>query len=289
MKKKALALILALTMLIGMIPMTALSAAAETIENLPKSMHKIHEAVYYDKNPDPSAEGEMANYPAVWMSYDDPENHTNTEVFVLKAVDTQEEAENKDLGMKGFKIDGKWYKVAALWTVWPEHDIIDKGNGKKAVFTPLYYTDGEKPNPGDKVNVALYDYESGKNGGISNLVEMEVPEKGKETHIVVEDEKTVAPPEEVVLPYTGQPQECPYKATAGYTVSLNDPQTDAGIYTAALILNSGWKWTDGTTEAKPAVWAINKAIITSVTLSANQLTYRSKIYQKVKQYQRVIC
>lgn len=90
------------------------------------------------------------------------------------------------------------------------------------------------------------------------------------------DDKTVAPPEEVVLPYTGQPQECPYKATAGYTVSLNDPQTDAGIYTAALILNSGWKWTDGTTEAKPAVWAINKAIITSVTLSANQLTYNGK-------------
>ena len=90
------------------------------------------------------------------------------------------------------------------------------------------------------------------------------------------DDKTVAPPEEVVLPYTGQPQECPYKATAGYTVSLNDPQTDAGIYTAALILNSGWKWTDGTTEAKPAVWAINKATITSVTLVSDVLTYNGK-------------
>lgn len=90
------------------------------------------------------------------------------------------------------------------------------------------------------------------------------------------DDKTVAPPEEVVLPYTGQPQDCPYTATAGYTVSLNDPQTDAGIYTAALILNSGWKWTDGTDAAKPAVWAINKATITSVTLSANQLTYNGK-------------
>lgn len=90
------------------------------------------------------------------------------------------------------------------------------------------------------------------------------------------DDKTVAPPEEVVLPYTGQPQECPYKATAGYTVSLNDPQTDAGIYTAALILNSGWKWTDGTTEAKPAVWAINKATITSVTLTSSALLYNGK-------------
>ena len=90
------------------------------------------------------------------------------------------------------------------------------------------------------------------------------------------DDKTVAPPQEVVLPYTGQPQECPYKATAGYTVSLNDPETDAGIYVAALILNAGWKWTDGTTEAKPAVWAIDKATITSVTLSANQLAYSGK-------------
>ncbi|MBQ1453606.1 MAG: hypothetical protein IIZ23_06525, partial [Ruminococcus sp.] len=40
----------------------------------------------------------------------------------------------------------------------------------------------------------------------------------KEINIVADD-KTVAPPQEVVLPYTGQPQECPYKATAGYTVS----------------------------------------------------------------------
>ena len=90
------------------------------------------------------------------------------------------------------------------------------------------------------------------------------------------DDKTVAPPTEVVLTYNGQAQNCPYTDTAGYTVSLNDPQTDAGIYTAALILNSGWKWTDGTTEAKPAIWAIDKATITSVTLSANQLTYNGK-------------
>ena len=100
--------------------------------------------------------------------------------------------------------------------------------------------------------------------------------KNKKTFTEAASDQTVAPPQEVVLPYTGQPQECPYKATAGYTVSLNDPQTDAGIYTAALILNSGWKWTDGTTEAKPAIWAINKATITSVTLSANQLAYNGK-------------
>ena len=90
------------------------------------------------------------------------------------------------------------------------------------------------------------------------------------------DDKTVAPPQEVVLPYTGQPQNCPYTATAGYTVSFNDPETDAGIYTAVLTLFGDYKWTDGTTEAKPAVWAINKAKITSVTLTSSILLYNGK-------------
>ena len=280
--KKILAIILALTMLIGIIPMTVLSTVAETIESLPKSMHKIHEAIYYDKNPDPNAQGEVADYPALWMSYDDPENHTNTEVFVLKKVDSQEEADNKELGMEGFKIDGKWYKVAALWTVYPEQDIIDKGNGKKAVFTPLYYTKSEKPNPGDKVNVALFDYESGDNGGISNLVEVEIPEKGKTTEVVVEDEKTVAPPEEIVLTYNGLPQECPYKATAGYTVSFGDPEINVGIYQAMLTLFGDYKWTDGTTEPKVVAWAIKQANITSVTLENDVLIYNGKVqYPKI--------
>lgn len=97
----------------------------------------------------------------------------------------------------------------------------------------------------------------------------------KEINIVADD-KTIAPPEEVMLPYTGQPQECPYKATAGYTVTLNDPETNAGIYTAVLILDSGCKWTDGTTAAKPAVWAIKQATITSVTLTSPVLLYNGK-------------
>ena len=152
--------------------------------------------------------------------------------------------------------------------------------------TGLTEVSGVKPN--DQVgfrletvmNSSVIPQEALPPGGVvvSDEAKITIEDKSKypkEINIVADD-KTVAPPTEVVLPYTGQPQECPYKATAGYTVSLNDPQTDAGIYTAALILNSGWKWTDGTTEAKPAVWAINKATITSVTLSANQLTYNGK-------------
>ena len=113
----------------------------------------------------------------------------------------------------------------------------------------------------------------------SNEAKITIEDKSKYPKEIIvsgEDEKTIAPPEEIVLTYNGQPQECPYKATAGYTVSLNDPQTDAGIYTAALILNSGWKWTDGTTAAKPAVWAINKATINSVTLTSPVLLYNGK-------------
>lgn len=98
----------------------------------------------------------------------------------------------------------------------------------------------------------------------------------KEITVGAVDDKTVAPPAEVVLPYTGQPQACPYTDQAGYYVTLNDPETDAGIYTAVLLLRDGYKWTDGSTEGKPAIWAINKAAITSVTLSANQLTYNGK-------------
>ncbi|MBQ5347212.1 MAG: hypothetical protein IIU39_04075 [Ruminococcus sp.] len=173
----ALAIMLCLSMV--------LSASAVTVE-APKSNHKIKEVVYYDKNPDPSAQDEMANYPAVWMLYDDPDNHTNNEVFVLKAVDTEEEAENKDMGIKGFKVDGKWYKVVALWTVNPDADIIDKGEGHKAVFTPLYYSKEDKPRAGETVSVALYDYDS---SGLSNLVDVVIPEEGKETNVKVEEEK----------------------------------------------------------------------------------------------------
>ncbi len=98
----------------------------------------------------------------------------------------------------------------------------------------------------------------------------------KEITVSQVDDKTVAPPAEVVLPYTGQPQACPYTDTDGYYVTLNDPETDAGIYTAVLLLREGYKWTDGSTNGKPAIWAIDKAHITSVTLQNAELTYNSQ-------------
>ena len=98
----------------------------------------------------------------------------------------------------------------------------------------------------------------------------------KEITVGAVDDKTVAPPAEVVLPYTGQQQACPYTDQAGYYVTLNDAETDAGIYTAVLLLRDGYKWTDGSTQGKPAIWAIDKAAITSVTLQNANLTYNSQ-------------
>ena len=149
--------------------------------------------------------------------------------------------------------------------------------------TGLTEVSGVKPN--DQVGFRLETVMNTENipeaalppGGVvvSDEAKITIEDKSKypkEINLVADD-KTIAPPEEVVLTYNGQAQNCPYTNTAGYTVLYGDPETDKGIYTAILNLNSGYKWTDGTTEMKPAVWAINPATITSVTLSASQLTY----------------
>ena len=153
--------------------------------------------------------------------------------------------------------------------------------------TGLTEVNGVKP--GDQVGFTL---ETVMNS--SNIPESLLPPRGfvtsEEVKITIEDkskypkeiivsggdEKTIAPPEEVVLTYNGQPQECPYKATAGYTVSLNDPETNAGIYGALLTLFGDYKWTDGTTKPKVANWAIKQATITSVTLTSSVLLYNGK-------------
>ena len=112
----------------------------------------------------------------------------------------------------------------------------------------------------------------------SNEAKITIEDKSKypKDIFVVDDGKTIVPPEEVVLPYTGQPQNCPYTATAGYTVSFGDPETNVGIYQAMLTLFGDYKWTDGTTAPKTVAWAIDKAAITSITLESDVLTYNGK-------------
>ncbi len=191
--KSILAVILSLCLCICLITTSVLPALADVvIQDMPKSNHNIKELVYYDTNPDPAAsQYGTQDFPAVWALYDDPDGHENSEIFSLKEAASQEEARNKKFGMDGFRINGKWYKVIALWTVNPSSDIIDKGNGEKAVFTPLYYSEGDKPQQGETIQVALYDYEAndGK-GGISNLVDVKVPGPGGQTEVTVSSECT---------------------------------------------------------------------------------------------------
>ena len=187
--KKVLSIVLVALLLVSV----SLTAFADVvIQDMPKSNHNIKEVTYYAKNPDPSADAELASYPAVWILYDDPDGHENSEIFALKEAASEEEAKNTDFGYDGFRINGKWYKVIGLWTVNPTSDIIDKGNGEKAVFTPLYYTDADKTQAGDTIQVALYDYDANNGtGGISNIVSVVVPEEGQETNVKVKEKSAL--------------------------------------------------------------------------------------------------
>ncbi len=147
---------------------------------------KITNVFYYDKNPDPNA-GDLgaAEYPAVSVGYEESgEGAGNLEVFILKKVASKDEANNTDFGYEGFQIKGQWYRVIGLWTVNPANDIIDKGEGRKVLFTPVYYSETEKPNEGDKVSITLFDYDTGL---CADPVEFTVPAEGQVAEVEVED------------------------------------------------------------------------------------------------------
>ena len=182
--KKITAFVLAVLMLLGM--MSVAVNAADAVPAPPTSKQNIKQVTYYDKNPDPNAANYGAeNYPAVWMLYEDESGHDNFEVFALKEVASEDEAYNSEMGIKGYYYKDKWFRIIALWTVNPDNDIIDKGHGEKAIFTPLYYSEADKPNAGDTISVALYDYED---NAFSNLVDVVVPAEGEQTDVEVKEE-----------------------------------------------------------------------------------------------------
>ena len=133
MKKRTLALTLVLALLAGLLPLGASAMLTSPT---------IRELIYYDKNPDPSVEGEQADYPAVWMTFENGSD--NLEVFALQAVGSEAEARSPDFGMDGFQVEGVWHRVIGLWTVEPSR-IIDKDNGLKALTVPLYFVAGKPP------------------------------------------------------------------------------------------------------------------------------------------------
>lgn len=182
MKKttKALCVLLAAVLVISLIPASVLPAMAG-------SGKKITSVTFYDKNPDPRAEGEIKDYPAVSVAYTDAGGSNDMELLTLKEVASQEEAKNVDFGMEGYCINGKWYKVVALWTINPDTDIIDKGAGHKVAFTPLYFSASEKPAAGEKIFVALYD---NVEKVLSNAVAVTMPQEGESTQADVAETGT---------------------------------------------------------------------------------------------------
>ena len=145
----------------------ALSVVTESTE-----APTIKEVVYYDRNPDPNAHSDLAEYPAAWYHFQ--QGSYNLEAFALQAAASEAEAANTELGMSGFEVGGQWYRPVALWTV-ADSEIMDKGSGEKALSTPLYFT-GNKPQQGTTLYLALWDYEF---DALSNLVEVTVPAEGE--------------------------------------------------------------------------------------------------------------
>ena len=294
MKKKVLAILLTLVMLIGIIPMSALSASADvdeggsgqglempTPQNVQATLIGFVEAtsgkalvveIEWDALPSDIDGGNK--FVEMYPSLKEDENLSLPMSFeawmgqaTLIPVDELTEG-----GIGYVTKDGR-SKLRSVVHILQEGDLKVDDNGMAC---------GVKEN--DKVDIDIYtagyDPKTQTNGESEHqhveIVYTEENVKNKKTFTAAVDDKTVAPPAEVVLPYTGQPQACPYTDQAGYYVTLNDPETDAGVYTAVLLLRDGYKWTDGTTAGKPAIWAINKATITSVTLESDVLIYNGK-------------
>ena len=149
--KRTMALLMAIAMMITLLPMQF--AAAET------SRSKVKKVTYYDKNPDPFADPSYADMPAVTVRYEDQSDSDDIDVMALKEVASEEEAENKDLGMKGYNIKGKWYKPIALWTMMPSQ-IVSKGEHIYEISSPLYFVGESKPAEGKELLIAIYDNKS---------------------------------------------------------------------------------------------------------------------------------
>ena len=151
------------------------SGGGGTNENPPTPSNRlpvIEQVTYYDS----AYSGLPSSYngnPAVWYLYTEGSN--NLEVFALLPAASQAAAKSASMsGYDGFESSGQWYSVAGLWTVSPNTDLMDKGNGERALMTPLYC--GSTPTQGTTLYLALFDYDNGN--ALSNLVPVTVPGTG---------------------------------------------------------------------------------------------------------------
>ncbi|MBQ3264711.1 MAG: hypothetical protein IJH07_02945, partial [Ruminococcus sp.] len=322
MKRRILSILLALVMLIGIIPMSAISASAKAVDDLAEtgfSPDNFKAQIKKVSIGAPITGSDGKKYLPVDVHFFAAENLSDSQVvhflegYMKAQLKGGELAESiKGLGMTligPLKTDAPLESNMWNWD-WTPYDT-GGGQGIIKYNVPLLendetqtveksqatgMTEANGVKVGDKLTIQNETFVN-TSGFPEDLVKELFPDGPsvfsdpftvvieeeskypKEITVSQVDDKTVAPPAEVVLPYTGQSQACPYHDTEGYYVTLNNPETDAGIYTAVLLLRDGYKWTDGSTEGKPAIWAIDKAAITSVTLQHTELTYNTEEQQ----------
>ena len=91
------------------------------------------------------------------------------------------------------------------------------------------------------------------------------------SYLTVEEAERVAVPQASDLTYTGK-EQTGIPESAAYTVTGDAKATVAGDYTATVTPNPGYKWEDGTREAKEVEWNIEKASLTA-TYAGEKLAY----------------
>ena len=91
------------------------------------------------------------------------------------------------------------------------------------------------------------------------------------------------PSQSGVLTFTGA-EQAPvwnnYNPTA-LTISGQTTGTNAGTYTAIFTPVEGYKWRDGTTDAKSVTWTIGRAIIMGIPAQSGSLTYNGSAQSPV--------
>lgn len=101
--------------------------------------------------------------------------------------------------------------------------------------------------------------------------------------LTVEAADEIAVPSAIAgLTYTGAEQQGVAENDA-YTLSGEYSAKNAGIYTAKVTPNAGYKWEDGTRDTKEVTWTISKAPLT-VTYKGGTMTYGDSVLEQNIEY-----
>ncbi|WP_026498765.1 hypothetical protein [Butyrivibrio sp. WCD2001] len=258
--KKGYASILALMMAIVMttvfmMPDLGISVKAGGFIN-------ILSKTYYNTNP-----------PKIVIKYQDPSGETKVRVCVVSMTDN-----GSNLGR--VNMDGQTYYINSEGTTDATVEK-DNGDGTKDMSAEVILSSGSgsklpegtaaklyvEVKHGDQV-VGKSIFGSPRNDDITIPAEEGSPEKSL----------TATPPIGETKYYNNGLQQQGVAEGTGYTLSGAYRAINAGTYTATATLQSGYKWTDGTTAAKEISWQLKPAEISGVTVKvegAKDFTYTS--------------